>query len=63
MNRTHTVEGRMSDDRREDIVPGTPAERIGMVWVLTREITSLSKRYDAERRLQRNVTMLGRREG
>ncbi len=53
----------MSDTRASEVVPGTPAERIGLVWPLTREVASLSKRYDVERRLQRHVTSVGRREG
>ena len=53
----------MSDHRNDNYVPGSPAERISMVWPLTREITSLCKNYDAERRLQRHVTNLIRREG
>ena len=48
----------MSDRRNDDFVPGTSADRIGLVWLLTREITSLSKKHDAERRLQRHVTRL-----
>ena len=63
MDRTHTVKRRMSDSRRDDFTPGTPAERIGRIWPLTREVASLSKRHDVERRLQRHVTCLGRREG
>jgi PHD/YefM family antitoxin component YafN of YafNO toxin-antitoxin module len=54
---------RMSDRGNDSFVPGTPAERISLVWPLTREIVSLSKRYDAERRLQRDVTRIVRREG
>ena len=47
----------------DSFVPGTPAERIAMVWPLTVEAASLSKRYDVEQRLQRHVTVLSRREG
>ena len=53
----------MSDRRNDDLVPGTAADRIGLVWPLTKEIASLSKIHDAERRLQRHVTRLIRREG
>lgn len=53
----------MSDIRNDDFVSGSPADRIKLVWILTREITSLSKKYDAERRLQRNVTRLIQRKG
>jgi len=52
----------MSDRGNEELTPGSPAERIGLVWPLTRELASLSKRYDAERRLQRHVTSLSQRE-
>ncbi len=62
MNRSYTAIYQMSDHRNDNFVPGTPADRIGLVWLLTREIISLSKKYDAERRLQRHVTRLVRRE-
>ena len=63
MNRKYTAKYRMSDRRNEDFVPGTPSDRIALVWPLTREIASLSKKHDAERRLQRHITKLVRREG
>ncbi|MDZ7860282.1 MAG: hypothetical protein U5O15_06395 [Candidatus Krumholzibacteriota bacterium] len=63
MDRKKTSLYQMSDIRDDDFVPGNPADRIKLVWILTREITSLSKKYDAERRLQRNVTRLVQREG
>jgi hypothetical protein len=63
MDRTYTVKSRMSDTKCDDFVPGTPAERIGLVWPLTCEVASLSKYHDAERRLQRNAANLKRREG
>jgi hypothetical protein len=47
----------------DDFVPGTMSERILMVWPLTAEIVSLTGKYDAEQRLQRDVTVLKRREG
>ena len=53
----------LSDRRNDDFVPGSTAYRIGLVWMLTRQACSLGKRYDAERRLQRHVTRLVRREG
>jgi hypothetical protein len=52
-----------SERRNDSFVPGSPAERIALVWPLTREVVSLNKRQDAERRLQRHVAILGRREG
>jgi len=63
MNRKYTAIYRMTEQRNDDYVPGTPEERIGLVWPLTREIASLSVKHDAERRLQRHVTRLVRREG
>jgi hypothetical protein len=63
MDRTHTVTLRMAATRRDDVVPGTPAERLGLVWPLTREVASLSKNHDVEQRLQRHVASVGRREG
>jgi len=62
MNRNHTTKYRMLDLRNDDYVPGTPEERIGLVWPLTLEIASLSVNHDVERRLQRHVTRLVRRE-
>jgi len=62
VDKTHAVKLRLSDARRDDVVPGTPAERIGLVWPLTREVVSLTRRYDAERRLQRDVTVLSCRQ-
>ena len=63
MERTVTAKYKITDRRNDDFVPGTPEERIALVWVLTREIASLNKKYDVERRLQRHVTRLVRREG
>ena len=44
-------------------VEGTMCERIGMVWPLTREVVSLSKKYDAEQRLQRHITRFIKQKG
>jgi hypothetical protein len=63
LNRAKTARCQMSDRGNDSYVPGTPVERIALVWPLTREVSSLSKRYDAERRLQRHVAHLVRREG
>jgi hypothetical protein len=62
MNRNHTAKYRISDHRNDDYVPGTPEDRMGLVWPLTLEISSLSAKHDAKRRLQRHVTRLVRRE-
>ncbi len=34
----------MSDPRNDELTPGSPAERIGLVWPLTRELASLRYR-------------------
>ena len=52
-----------SDCANDSFVPGTSSERIAFVWPLTLEVVSLSKKYDAERRLQRHVTSFMRRKG
>jgi hypothetical protein len=62
MNRQHTATYKMTDHRDDDFVPGTPEERICLVWPLTREIVSLSGKYDVEQRLQRHVTGIIRRK-
>ncbi len=63
MDRKRTVIYRTSDHRTVDFVPGTPEDRILLVWPLTEEIASLSDKYNAERRLQRHVTRLVRGKG
>ena len=62
MNRQHVAKKRMSDNVNDDYVPGTVAERIEMVWPLTVEALSLSKRYEPGQRMQRYVTRLRRRK-
>jgi hypothetical protein len=63
MNRSVTRTGRLSEQSNDDFVPGSPASRIQLVWILTREAASLSRWHDAERRLQRDVAVLGRGRG
>lgn len=53
---------RMSESDDSGFVEGTPSERIAMVWPLTYEVFSLSKYHDVERRLQRHVVRVTRRE-
>ncbi len=62
MDRKHVTKFKMQDNRNDNYVPGTPEERISLVWPLTREIASLSVKHNAERRLQRHVTGIVRRE-
>ena len=63
MDRKHTAIHRMTDNRNVDYVAGSAEDRILLVWPLTKEIASLSIKHDVERRLQRHVTRLDRREG
>jgi hypothetical protein len=46
----------------DSFVPGTPAERIAMVWPLTAETASLSKQYDPDKPMQRHVVKIRRRK-
>jgi len=62
MDGKRTTKSRMQDNRNDNYVPGTPEERIGLVWPLNREIASLSVKHNAERRLRRHVTGIVRRE-
>jgi hypothetical protein len=52
-----------SDCANDNFVPETSSERIAFVWPLTLEVVSLSKKYDAEQRLQRHITRFVRRKG
>lgn len=63
MNRSFTKLSRICDVHNDEYVPGTFSSRIALVWPLTKEVTSLSKKHNAERRLQRDVTAVSRREG
>ena len=63
MDRKHTEIYKMADNRNVDYVAGTAEDRILLVWPLTKEIASLSRKHDVERRLQRHITSLIRRKG
>ena len=62
MDRKHTAIYKMTDNRNFDYVSGSSEDRILLVWPLTKEIASLSIKHDVERRLQRHITRLVRRE-
>ena len=50
-------------DMKKDIpcaVILSPAESLGMIWDLTKEVYSLSGKYDVESRLQRDVIFITR---
>lgn len=44
-------------------MPGTPAERVGEMWELTKEIWAFAEGENAEQRLQRDVEVFSRRKG
>ena len=52
-----------SDRANGNYVPGSMEERISMVWPLTCEVVSLSKKYDVEQRLQRHIVNIVRKKG
>ena len=63
MDRKRTAKYRMTDNRNVDYVAGSAEDRILLVWPLTKEIASQSKNHNVERRLQRHITSIIRREG
>jgi hypothetical protein len=52
-----------SDHRNSGYVSGSANDRVALVWPLTCEAVSLSKKYDVEQRLQRHVTRLIKQKG
>lgn len=62
MNKSITRLGKIGDKRNDDFVSGSPGSRVELVWPLTEEVASLSQHHDVKRRLQRNVTVVNRRE-
>ena len=61
MNKTITIIHK-SDARNSGYVNGTKEERISMVWPLTCEVASLSKKYDVEQPLQRHIINIIRKK-
>jgi hypothetical protein len=53
---------RKTDRDDSGFVAGTMEERISMVWPLTCEVVSLSKKYDVEQRLQRHIVNIIRKK-
>ena len=54
MNKTISIV-KQSDSDDSGYVNGSMSERIALVWPITCEAVSLSKKYDAEQRLQRHI--------
>lgn len=52
----------LADAEDYGYMPGTPEERIGEVWALTREVWTLLQESHAEQRLRRDVAVLIRGE-
>ncbi len=61
MNKQLTFKGKLGAHKDDNYVSGSISYRIGLVWLLTKEITSLSPKHNAEQRLQRHITKLKRR--
>jgi len=61
MDKTITII-KKSDNRNSGFVPGTGEERIAMVWPLTCEVVSLSKKYNVEQPLQRHIVNIIRKK-
>jgi len=53
---------RQSDKKNSGYVPGTAQERVSMVWQLTCEAVSLSKKYDVEQPLQKHIVNIVRKK-
>lgn len=60
MDRTRVAKCRMSERPNDNYVPGTPAERMALVWELTREVASLSG-LDPDAPMRRDVVKVFRR--
>jgi len=60
--RNHTRLTRMTGED-DSFVNASPAERVGLVWELTCELWSLRDEHYAERRLQRDVASLIKKQG
>ena len=63
LDRQAIAKSALRDHTDDNYVPGTIEERVLMVWPITREVAALSPQHDVERRLQRHVVRVGRREG
>ena len=60
LNRKHAVLKKMTKEE-DNYMDASPAQRVAVVWELTREIWSLKDKKNVERRLQRNITRLIRK--
>ena len=60
MDKTITII-QQKDKKNNGYVSGTMEERISMVWPLTCEVVSLSKKYNVEQELQRHIVNIIRK--
>jgi len=60
--RSYTRLKRM-DEEEDCYVDASPGERISIIWEITSENWSLKDRKNVERRLQRNITTLIKKQG
>ena len=51
------------DEEEDCYVDASPGERISIIWEITSENWSLKDRKNVERRLQRNITTLIKKQG
>jgi hypothetical protein len=64
INRRHVVVHKtLAEAEDGGYMSGSDAERLSVVWDLTRDAWLFFRKEDAERRLQRHVGVLARREG
>jgi len=56
------IRQKLADRENSGFVPGTMEERISMVWPLTCEAVSLSKKYNVEQPLQRHIINIVRKK-
>jgi len=63
MDMDRTVTRLRRKDEPDEIVafPGTVEERLGFIWQLTKELYSLSGKYDVEGPMRRDITRIIRR--
>lgn len=60
--RNYTKLKKMSEDE-DPYVDASPEERVSIIWEITSENWSLRDKQNVERRLQRNITALIKKQG
>jgi hypothetical protein len=62
LDRQTITKSALRDHADDNYVPGTIEERVLMVWPITREIAALDPHLDVNRKLQKDVIRVVRRE-